>query len=143
MKNTLLQKNIINNVIFPFAVGIIIYLLFRNNNLYIYDWIEIKPQYKINLTNLDFIKENLIYSFPDFIWVFTYLNLILIIWNFEISKISLLFLSLSLFIFLYEILQYYGIMPGTYDFNDFLAYLLGIFATYFINRKKLIINLKT
>ena len=68
----------------------------------------------------------LIYNLPDFIWVFSFTSLLLIIWNMKISKESIIYVLIPLTLALAsELGQFFSIVNGTFDKMDLLFYILG------------------
>ena len=67
-----------------------------------------------------------LYSLPDGIWLFSYLSILLLIWDNKISKHNihwvLLIPSIAIFS---EIGQLFEIVSGTFDITDLVFYLAG------------------
>ena len=78
------------------------------------------------------------YNLPDFLWVFSFTSLMLIIWNKKIvsENISYIIFPASVGV-LSEIGQLFGIINGTFDLMDILFYSLGglLSTLIFINAK--------
>ena len=91
------------NVVTPLLLGIFIYANCENQDLPIV------------------IKNH----FPDLLWAYSFLSIILIIWerNFQKSWI----LSAFILAVAYEILQHLEKLPGTGDLLDIIAYAAGFF----------------
>ena len=103
-------------------LGILIYLLFRPDNLIYNNFFSspIKLSIGINskLTNF------LIYSLPNGLWSLSYSQLIFHIYKVKSLKTILLssvmvFLGISI-----EILQIQGFINGTFDFYDIFSYII-------------------
>ena len=103
-------------------LGILIYLLFRSDNLIYNNFFSspIKLSIEINskLTNF------LIYSLPNGLWSLSYSQLIFHIYKVKSLKTILLssvmvFLGISI-----EILQIQGFINGTFDFYDIFSYII-------------------
>ena len=74
-----------------------------------------------------------LYSFPDGLWLFSYLSLLLIVWNNTISKHNIHWLLLLPTVAITsEIGQLFAIVPGTFDVLDLTFYLLGTFLPILI-----------
>ena len=114
-------------------LGGMIYISFRSTTLKMFDWFD-----TINL--LDAISTfrvftlpfsvNLphwfLYSLPDGLWLFSYLSLLLFIWNNKISKQNMHWLLLlPILAISSEIGQFFGIVPGTFDIIDLIFYTAG------------------
>jgi hypothetical protein len=136
-------KNIILFVLLPILVGGLIYIVSRPKSLKMFKWFE-----NINIDNLtNSIRDEFIhieypywvkYNLPDFLWVFSFTSLILIIWNKKIvsENISYIIFPVSVGV-LSEIGQLFGIINGTFDLMDILFYSLGglLSTLIFINSK--------
>lgn len=112
------------------SLGGATYLLFRPTSLTLFSWLE-----KINMRdyidtargsiNLS-LPEWLIYSLPDGLWILSYMLVIGAIWDFDLKNSAPALFFLPALALISELLQLPGIVPGTFDFGDILAYLLGI-----------------
>lgn len=108
--------------------GCLIYLLFRNRSLNIYQWcialgVSDLIEYARNLvqgwTVSDFIK----YSLPDGLYCAAYILIVDSIWQEEKLAIKLFILFVVPIITICsEILQYYGLIRGTFDAVDLYCY---------------------
>ena len=71
------------------------------------------------------------YQLPDFLWLFSFLNLITIIWKF--NTVSYLYLvALLLLAILLEVFQKWKVIAGTFDWLDILAYLIAFLFSILI-----------
>lgn len=104
-------------VILPMIAGAFIYLFSRNNSIFFIGWS--RQILSLNFEKIElpfFVKYNLV----DGIWTFSLTSLILIIWDWKISKIKFwIFLVLFLTIFLET-------KFGTFDYLDLVISLFGI-----------------
>jgi hypothetical protein len=110
------------------AVGCLIYLLFRSRTLYIYVWCKFLGlsafidtlRYAVHDWQLsDFIR----YSLPDGLYVTAYILMMDAIWHDDKRMIKYVILSIVPFITIAsEILQYLGLVPGTFDAVDLICY---------------------
>lgn len=81
----------------------------------------------------------IVYNLPDFLWVFSFTSVILIIWDMKISKENIAYLFIPMgFGFVSEIGQFFSLVSGTFDKMDLLFYLIGGLTSIFI-----ISNIKT
>jgi len=106
------MKLIINFIIVPLIFGLFIYILAE----YFPNWI--------------------VFYFPDFLWIFSFTSVLLLIWDNKINFNSffiLLFPLLSAFLF--EYCQKIGIIKGTFDIFDLITYLIGFFVSIVANQK--------
>lgn len=110
--------------------GSMIYLLFRSKSLNIYLWSK-----ALGISSfIDSLRacvgkweipDMVIYSLPDGLYCAAYILLIDAIWNNNNGIIKYIFISLVPFAtIISEILQYYGLVKGTFDIYDLLCYLL-------------------
>lgn len=129
MKN----KTLIASILSLF-LGLVIYLLFRTSSLKIFNW--------LNYFNIDFLNSSIrlnaftysklvpqwiLFSLPDGLWTFSYVCLMLYIWNFKISLQSIIWITLIPFIAVFsEIGQAFNLIQGTFDYLDLFFYILGM-----------------
>jgi len=67
-----------------------------------------------------------LYSLPDGLWLFSYLSVLLVVWDNVISKHNIHWLLLVPMVAIFsEIGQLFEIVPGTFDIFDLIFYLLG------------------
>ena len=140
------NKIFIVNVIIPLIIGGIIYVLFRNKNLIIFDWLNyLGLQEYVNYLRNYFIFPKKIpiwfkYSLPDFLWVYSLTSSMLLIWGKEIGKNKYFWFFLPLIIALIsEFLQYFNLINGTFDFTDILFYLFSAFLSFLFLFKRLVL----
>jgi hypothetical protein len=72
----------------------------------------------------------ILYNLPDGAWLFAYSILIACFWNFKLKDCWMFILVMPFICIPHEFLQGLGVMHGTYDPSDVLAYLLAIFAGF-------------
>lgn len=113
-------------------VGGLIYIGFRDKSLLMFTWFE---QLGIigevdtfrGLVNSEGLYGWVKYSLPDGLWLFSYMFLVDAIWNGSKSRTSYIFIFfLPFFAVLSEFLQYYGLLPGVFDWIDVASYLFAI-----------------
>lgn len=129
-------------------LGILIYLLLRVSTLRVFSWLSFVGIDFLNSSlrtkTLNFashIPEWFVFSFPDGLWIFSYIILMLSIWNLKISKQNIFWLIIIPFIaILSEILQIFGIISGTFDIFDLTFYLLGFISPFIILKKRIKYN---
>lgn len=137
-------QSIILFVLFPILVGGLIYIVSRPKSLKMFKWFE-----SINIDPLtNSIRDEFIhieypywvkYNLPDFLWVFSFTSLMLIIWNAKIvnENISYIIFPAAVGV-LSEIGQHFGIINGTFDLMDILFYsLAGLLSTLIFCKLKL------
>jgi len=123
--------------IFLLICGCAIYLLFRSKSLNIYIWcsalglshiIDVARIYAMDWDVPDIIK----FCLPDGLYVSAYIIIMDAIWKKEDSHIKHIVICLvPVFTITSEILQYYGVVKGTFDICDLLFYSVP-FITYYI-----------
>lgn len=122
---------VILSLLILFAGGLV-YVIFRDKSLLMFDWFDV-----IGISNaVDGLRrlfqgEGIYgwvkYSLPDGLWLFSYMFIIDAIWDRERNVISIMFLwGLPIVAILSECLQYFGLLPGVFDWMDIVSYLLAI-----------------
>ncbi|WP_298539484.1 hypothetical protein [uncultured Aquimarina sp.] len=140
-----MKKQLIYGCFGSIFTGSLIYILFRSNTLKMFDWfnqigfinlIEVFREYIFKFSYL--IPDWILFSLPDGLWLFSYVSTILYIWNNDITKNSLLWIFIVPTIaILSEICQAMKILPGTFDLNDLLFYLLGIYTPFILYKSNI------
>lgn len=123
-------------------LGGLIYIGCRDKSLLMFKWFDHlgiggKIDSFRNLINSEGVYGWVKYSLPDGLWVFAYMFLVDAIWNGSKSISSYIFIySLPSFAVLSEILQYFGLFPGVFDWIDIASYLLAILLYIFVKLLK-------
>lgn len=128
-------------VIAPLIVGGLIYILFRPETLIMFDWFEkagllqfiqdLRTSFKGKLI----LPQWIIYNLPDALWILSFTNLMLLIWQLKLTKNSIFWILLAPTIGVFsELGQATGILAGTFDLND-LYFILAASITPFIYPK--------
>ncbi|MBI5857459.1 MAG: hypothetical protein HZB42_07390 [Sphingobacteriales bacterium] len=102
--------DIIVNVLFPLLIGYFIYYAGENG--------FINPMIKNYL--------------PDGLWAYSFTSALLIVWNREINIFWIIIAFVAALSI--ELLQYFGLMPGTADAFDFLMYAIFILTGLLTNK---------
>lgn len=131
-------------------VGGLIYILFRTSSLKMFAWYETigLSSLTIALRKLTFpfapkIPEWILFSLPDGLWIFSYVSLMLCIWNNTVSFKNLFWILIIPFLAIgSEIGQGLGLIPGTFDLADLLLYILGMTLPFLFFNKSINLNLK-
>lgn len=131
-------------------LGGLIYILFRVPSLKMFAWYETigLGSLIIALRKLTFpfapkIPEWILFSLPDGLWIFSYVSLMLCIWNNNVSFKNLFWiLSIPFLAIGSEIGQGLGLIPGTFDLADLLLYIFGMALPFLIFNKSINLNLK-
>ena len=122
-------------VILSFAILIIgglIYVGFRDKSLLMFSWFEqLGVSGEVDafrgLVNSEGVYGWVKNSLPDGLWLFAYMFLVDAIWNGSKSISSYIYIfSLPFFALLSEFLQYFGMLPGVFDWIDVASYLFAI-----------------
>ena len=126
------KSKTITHLIIPMLIGGFIYILFREDNLLMFNWFN-----SLGMKNLiDFFREhtlsiNLIpnwikFSLPDGIWIYSLTSLMLIIWYKDSSKTKYIWLLIGPILGISaELGQLINIVPGTFDNTDLIFCLIA------------------
>jgi hypothetical protein len=132
-----LGKSVIRKItlsLFPLLIGGFIYILFRSDVLLMFEWLEklniIDEIYSIRKNTLP-LKSKLpnwfLFSLPDGLWIFSYVSLILLVWDNKLNNSSIFWiLIIPGLAVLSEILQFFDICSGTFDVMDLIFYISGL-----------------
>jgi hypothetical protein len=112
-------------VILPLLAGILIYALWRGIHI-----LHVKPLLTSPVTGW------VTFNLPDGLWLYALLSSLVLIWEGSSLK-NLVFWTFTalLFSFIAEIAQGWGIVPGTFDWFDMLAYLIAFVLVIIQNQK--------
>ena len=139
-----MKKNnqILFHVLIPMIIGGFIYIIFREKNLLMFNWFdslgfrEIIDFLRFHISEKYYIPNWLLYNYPDAIWIYSFVSLMLIIWNGVKSNIKFAWLTIAPILGISaEIGQYINIIPGTYDQFDLLFCFLGSLLPFILIKK--------
>ena len=85
----------------------------------------------------DLISDNhfVLYNLPDGLWMFSFCLLLFTIWGFKkMTALQFWLIGALIMGFLFEILQLYTILPGSFDLLDMLTMGLGFIGSIFTAR---------
>lgn len=128
--------------IFLLLIGLFIYLLFRDITHPFYQWTSV-----LGLDdNVDFLRNrcsNLslpvwaIYSLPDGLWMFSFVLLMMTIWDFQFKDDGLIWIVAAIVIgFIIEFTQMYFSKLGRFDWMDVVFLSIGaVLPLLFFKRK--------
>jgi len=146
-----MKKQLIFGHVLTLFIGGLIYILFRSVSLKMFKWFEI-----IGLSNianelrnytaeyLDEIPNWILFSLPDGLWVFSYVSLLLLVWQNSLSENSLFWILIIPFLALgSEGGQLIGVIPGTFDGYDLLFYSIGMIAPFVIYKDSINLNFQS
>ncbi|MCK5215926.1 MAG: hypothetical protein KAR05_11320 [Candidatus Omnitrophica bacterium] len=142
-KKKLIQ--ILIHVLVPIFIGSLIYLMFRNSSLLVFNWIDFcgaKPFIFAARNNVlilrKYIPDFFLYSLPDGIWVYSCTFALLIIWK---NCLNNLYGFFWIFIPLLcslgaEFLQLFGMVEGTFCLFDITAYISFFCLALYFNKER-------
>lgn len=129
-------------------LGTMIYILFRTSSLKVFSWLQ--------FIGIDFLNSSLrkkmvvfsediphwvLFSLPDGLWNFSYICLMLAIWEGNISQKNIFWIIIISIVSIgSEIGQWLGLVQGTFDITDVLFYTIGSFFPFLIFRQKINFN---
>jgi hypothetical protein len=128
-----MKIQIIIGHVFTLLLGGLIYILFRQDTLKMFSWFDnINVSAAISELRLCTVPLSghfpnwFLYSLPDGLWLFSYLSVLLAVWDNVISKHNIHWLLLVPMVAIFsEIGQLFEIVPGTFDIFYLIFYLLG------------------
>ena len=132
-------------IVLPLMIALSIYVLFRSDSLTIYYWFPIlkhikhilvsKQAFNLNLLSRP-VREFLIYSLPDGLWLYSFTCFMILIWDNSKSKLKYFWMYIGTVIALTQKLgQGLGIFNGTFDINDIVIYLIATIVATLITKK--------
>lgn len=130
----------------PIFIGGIIYLGYRADTLLMFNWLDkfgaLEIIYFLRAKLPKSLPKWIIYNFPNGLWAMSFITFIIIITKSN-SKLRCFWLFISISIILgFEILQYFRIIHGTFDFLDLATNILFIYIGILLNRQESIYNEK-
>ena len=123
--------------------GGFIYVAFRSDSIVLFSWIDYigfaEPIDNLRLKTLpykDGVPDWVLYSLPDGLWLFSFSSAVMVIWEMEITRYSLiLLLSILILVISLEALQYYNIINGTFDIIDVIFFIFGAVLPMWVFKK--------
>lgn len=108
------------NIVTPAILALLIKMLRQSSFIF----------FSKNSIIFNFIRYNLI----DGLWLYSFCCLMLLIWDKEISKNSLFWLlPIFLICLSHELLQKSHMVRGTFDYIDFITYIIAFLASILLN----------
>lgn len=141
--NIRIASEIVLGVVFLIC-GCIIYLLFRSKSLNIYQWCHTLglsntiDMFRAFVQDWD-VSEFVKFCLPDGLYCAAYILIIDAIWHNDNRIIKYFIISLVPFVTINsELLQYFGLIRGTFDLNDLICYMIPpmIYLIYIYNSQK-------
>lgn len=140
-----MRKKLFFGHLFTLTFGGIIYIFFRSDSLVMFKWFSV---FSLG-TQIDYLRERtltikelfpdwFLFSFPDGLWIFSYISLMLLIWGNNIKMQNLFWFFFVPFIATSsEVGQFFNIVPGTFDPVDLIFYILGAVTPFTLYTKKI------
>ena len=136
---------------FTLILGCFIYITFRQDTLIMFSWLDsiylldVISDYRLFTMPLSaHLPSWFLYSLPDGLWLFSFVSILLAIWDNTISKHNIhwfiLVPTIAVFI---EIGQLLSIVSGTFDILDLIFYLIGTVLPILIFNNSKTIKSKT
>ncbi|WP_345200665.1 hypothetical protein [Chryseobacterium ginsengisoli] len=132
------------------CLGTLIYILFRSSSLKVFswsnflglNWVETDIR-NFTITISSKLPDWLLFSFPDSLWVFSYVCLMLGIWKGFISMTNLFWIGIiPLIAVCSELGQFAGFIQGTFDALDLVFYIIGSIMPLLLFKQSITYNLK-
>lgn len=147
-----MKKQLLIGHFLTLIVGGLIYISFRVDSLVMFRWFcsfslknLIDSLREMTLVYKSFLPDWLLYSLPDGLWVFSYVSLILLLWDNELSGLNIFWIFLMpILAIASELGQLLNLIPGTFDIIDLIFYILGTIMPLIIyNKQSSTFNTKT
>lgn len=109
------------------SVGGMIYVFFRPESIIMFKWFPLLGvvHKQVSVFHTIHLPDFLVYSMPDGLWLFSYILLIGVIWNFNYHRCLFMIMLLPVYAITHEILQLYHLVPGYFDILDFVVYVVA------------------
>ena len=130
------MRKVILHIVLPIFIGSMIYVLFREKNLLMFDWFSyLKVGFIIDFLRNNFyeyriyIPKSVLFSFPDALWVYSFTMFLSIYFKNKIILSTIFIGSI-----ITEISQLWFVI-GTFDIYDVMyMFSLYLIAMYFIKK---------
>ena len=136
-------KRLLIHSILPTFFGGIIYVLFRDDSIYLIRLLKnnellkyLQPLRSSLYINNDKIPNWIYFSLPDGLWIYGLISSYFIVLKNKVEILFWIIVSIGLSVGV-EFLQKSNLYKGTFDWVDILFYVLGIIFSVFINLNKL------
>ena len=109
------------------SVGGMIYVFFRPESIMMFKWLPFLGVVhdQVSIFRTIHLPDILVYSIPDGLWLFSYILLMGVIWNFNYYRCLFLIMLLTVYAISNEMLQLYHLVPGYFDILDFVVYIVA------------------
>lgn len=140
------KKLFLLHIFLPIAIGSLIYIFLREDNILVFQIFKLIGVYEIidtmrnaTMTYREVIPEWIYYSLPDGLWVYSLNVFCLLFTGYYLEFKNSIFSFIGIFLGLgSEIFQYFKLIPGTFDILDLIICFLGVvfaFITYSFRKK--------
>ena len=126
------------------SFGSIIYLFLRPTKLILFDYTGdvlkecIEAFRLISLTCSLSFPSWVLFSLPDGLYIYSYVNLMLYIWDCEITANNLIwYLAVPLYVLVNEFMQFANLVSGVFDPVDLIFYVIFFFIPFWLNKRKI------
>lgn len=112
--------------VFSLILGLLIYIFFRKGT-YIHTFLKLNDVFNLadsSFFGSDFIK----YFLPDFLWAFSLSNAFIAISNKTKKEVIVIGFVVIILAVLWEVLQLFEIVSGTFDWIDCFIYFFAVIA---------------
>ena len=140
----MLKNTVFIHVLVPLLVGGLIYILFRNESLLMFNWfdnlgiLEQIKELRAVLNPMKTILPNWVYySLADGLWTYAFVSAYLIYYKIDYWLILPFLLSIGV-----EILQYFQLFQGTFDVIDLLCCIIGYTLPFLLLKNYYQLNFK-
>lgn len=144
--NSFLYTKTANYIIGTLSVliGGLLYLIFRSESLVMFNWFS-----NVGLSSgISSLREScgdislyswVKYNLPAALWLFSYMFIIRGIWLKSQQNIiyNVFLWAVPIMAFASELLQFFGAIPGTFDYKDIIAYSAGIIMFFLITKSNI------
>ena len=131
-------------VVLPLVLGGLIYLAWRSPSLLMFQWAEtlgvsshVQELRAFAGPLAPYVPGWVFFSFPDGAWVYSATAAYLVVWRAKWSTEAAFWVLLPVAMGVgSELGQWFGVVPGTFDFVDLVFMSLGVFAAFVMIRRE-------
>lgn len=143
-----MKRQLLLGYLLTIIIGGMIYIAFRAETLVIFKWLSkisiTEPVKLLRQTTFSFkniLPNWFVFSLPDGLWLFSYVTLLLYLWDNEISKQNILWMIIIPLIAIFsELGQLLNFISGTFDPVDLTFYIFGTLLPFLIFTKSITIK---
>lgn len=119
-----LIRSLLGLVLMPLLIGGLVYVICRPSDARFLSWFGIS-RIDDPVINSYFIS----YVLPDFLWLFSFSNVLALIWRHERIPFLLWSLSTLVFTLCIEYGQLMAVVPGYFGYGDVVAFIMATLAS--------------